>query len=152
MKRKFTYANVMSTLAAFLALTTGSAFAAKVMIDGNTIKRNSIPATAIKNGTIDSADLKNGSVTAADLKAGSLPASVLSTAAIEQIAAAGKPESTPASERVVGQPCVLLTLGGRGVWQVATSLDAAVYAGKVVCIVRGADGAYVTGSDEAVNA
>lgn len=139
MKLRLTYSGVVSTLALFIAVSTGGAYAKATLIDGKAIKNNSIPATKIQNGTI----------TAADLKRGSLPASVLSPAAVEQLRTTA-PASTPASERVVGQPCRFLTLGTQGIWEVATALTSPMSAGKTICIVRDASGNFVTGSDEAV--
>lgn len=56
--RRMTYANVMSTIACFVALSTGSAFAVSQLTGAN-----------IKDGTITAADIKNGSLTGKDLAA-----------------------------------------------------------------------------------
>lgn len=62
-RRKFlTYANVLATLALFVALG-GSAYAATL-----------ITGKQIKDGSITSADIKNGSLLALDFKAGQVPA------------------------------------------------------------------------------
>lgn len=54
--RRMTYANVMSTIACFVALSTGSAFAVTQLTGAN-----------IKDGSITSADIKNGSLKGTDL-------------------------------------------------------------------------------------
>jgi hypothetical protein len=56
MRRHLTYSNIMSTIAAFAALTTGGAFAA-TQITGKNIKDGSIKSVDIANGTIRAADL-----------------------------------------------------------------------------------------------
>jgi hypothetical protein len=60
-----TYANVMSTLAVFVALG-GSSYAAVQL------SRNSVRSTHIKNGQVKSADLATRSVTSAKVRDGSL--------------------------------------------------------------------------------
>lgn len=87
--RHMTYANVCATLALFVAVSSGTAVAARggVWIDGRTIKPNSIPTRAYMNNSVTSAKLKNGQVrsidignkqiTAADVKNGSLGTNVL---------------------------------------------------------------------------
>lgn len=62
MRRHLTFANVCSSLALFLALSTGGAVAATKLIDGKTIKR----------GTVASKQVKDRSLTAADFAAGVL--------------------------------------------------------------------------------
>lgn len=76
-RRHLTYANVMSSIAAFAAIG-GVSYAAA------TLPKNSVTSNAIRNGQVKSADLaknavisskvKNGSLLAADFKAGQLPA------------------------------------------------------------------------------
>lgn len=61
LRPKVTYANVTSTLALFLALTTGTAYAANEWTGAN-----------IVNGTITTADIKNGTITGADVQDASL--------------------------------------------------------------------------------
>jgi hypothetical protein len=60
---RLTYANVVATLALFLALTGGSAFAASKLITGGQIAK----------GTITSANIKSGSLLSKDFKKGQLP-------------------------------------------------------------------------------
>lgn len=62
--KRLTYANVMSTIACFLALSTGGAYAKATFIDGRNIKANSIRGAAIQNGTLTKADLAPATVTA----------------------------------------------------------------------------------------
>jgi hypothetical protein len=62
---KFTYANVMATVAVFLALGGASYAAFKV-------PKNSIGAKQLKNGAVTAAKIKNGAVTGAKMAAGTL--------------------------------------------------------------------------------
>jgi hypothetical protein len=59
-RRHLTYANVMATVAVFIALG-GSAYA------GITLSRNSVKSVHIANGQVRSADIRNGSVRLEDL-------------------------------------------------------------------------------------
>jgi hypothetical protein len=64
---RLTYANVIATLALFLALG-GGAYAA------SRLPKNSIGSKQIKKNAVNSAKVKNHSLKAADFKAGQLPA------------------------------------------------------------------------------
>ena len=68
---RVTYANVTSTLALFLALTTGTAYAAAT-ITGANIKDGTVTEADIKNKTLTSIDVKDGTLTSADVKNASL--------------------------------------------------------------------------------
>jgi hypothetical protein len=69
MRQRLTYANVMSTIAVFLAVGLGGAWAA------DKLKKNSVSSKQVKNESIASKDLKNGkAVTGADVKDESLAA------------------------------------------------------------------------------
>lgn len=56
-RARFTYANVMSTIAVVLAMGGAGAYAA------THLKKNSVTSKAIKNGAVKTADLKNSAVT-----------------------------------------------------------------------------------------
>lgn len=64
---KLSYANVVATLALFLVLAGGSAFAAK-----HVLAKNSVGTTQIKNNAITGAKIKNGAVTGAKISTSSL--------------------------------------------------------------------------------
>lgn len=64
---RLTYANVMATIAVFLALG-GGAYAA------SQLPRNSVSAKQIKKNAVSSAKVKDGSLLAKDFRAGQLPA------------------------------------------------------------------------------
>lgn len=60
-RRRPTYANVTSTLALFLVLAGGTAFAAG-------LPKGSVDSRAVKNNSLTGIDIKNGSLTPADLR------------------------------------------------------------------------------------
>ena len=68
---KLTYANVMATLAMFVALG-GTSFAA-VKITGRSIKDGTVSSKDIKNNDVRSRDVRNGSLLSKDFKGGQLP-------------------------------------------------------------------------------
>ena len=67
-----TYANVMATIAVFVALG-GSSYAA-IKVTGKNVKDSSLMGKDIKNSSLGTADVKNGSLLAGDFKSGQLPA------------------------------------------------------------------------------
>jgi hypothetical protein len=87
-RRKLTYANVMSSIAVFLVVGGASAFAASQFGKNSVgtrqlkrnavttvkLKRNAVTGTKIRAGSITTSKIKNHSVTAAKLKAGVIAA------------------------------------------------------------------------------
>jgi hypothetical protein len=94
--RRLTYSNVVSTLALFLVLAGGAAYAAKVgkksvgpaqlkanavttakikanAVTTRKIKKNAVANGKIKNGAVESAKIADGSVTRTDLAEATLP-------------------------------------------------------------------------------
>jgi len=75
MSDKLTYANVMATVAVFLALG-GGAYAAtqlkKNSVGTKQIKNNAVTAAKIKNGTITGAKVANGTLTGTQINASTL--------------------------------------------------------------------------------
>ena len=67
MKPRLTYSGVVSTLALFLAVSTGGAYAKATLIDGKAIRTGSMPANRIAPNSITAAQIKNGSIGLADL-------------------------------------------------------------------------------------
>lgn len=86
MRPKLTYANVVSTLALFIALTGASAYAASKIADksvgepqlrpgavtADKIRKNAVTAPKIKEGAIKQGKIANGSITAAKMSADSI--------------------------------------------------------------------------------
>ena len=70
--RHLSYANVMATVAAFVALG-GSSYAA-LRVTGKQVADSSLTGRDIKNSSLSGADVKDGSLLAKDFRAGQLPA------------------------------------------------------------------------------
>lgn len=82
-RKRITYANVMSSIAVFLVLGGASAYAAKKIgsneIKGNSIttgklKKNAVTASKIKKNSVTTAKIANGAVTGAKLNLGTIGA------------------------------------------------------------------------------
>ncbi len=77
-RKRFTYANVMSSIAVFLVLGGGAAFAAgqlgKNSVGPKQLKKNAVTTAKIKNGAVTGAKVKAGSLSASNFAAGQLPA------------------------------------------------------------------------------
>jgi hypothetical protein len=67
LRPRLTYANAIATLALFLALGGGAAFAA------STLGKNSVGPKQLKRSAVTGAKVKDGSLLATDFKAGQLP-------------------------------------------------------------------------------
>ena len=67
---RLTYANVLSTVAVFVALG-GSAYAA-TQLTGGDIKNGSLTGRDVKNGSIESADVRDGQLRRRDFRRGTL--------------------------------------------------------------------------------
>jgi hypothetical protein len=66
-----TYANVMATVAVFVALG-GSSYAA-IKVTGRNVKDSSLTGKDVKNSSLTTSDVKNASLLAVDFKSGQLP-------------------------------------------------------------------------------
>jgi hypothetical protein len=65
-RRRLTFANVMSSIAVFLVVAGGSALAA------NSLGKNTVGSKQLKNNAVTAAKIKNGAVTGAKLKLSSI--------------------------------------------------------------------------------
>ena len=74
--RSLTYANVVASIALFIALGGTSYGLATGSIGSREIKNNSVRSKDIRNGTIGSREVKDGALLGEDFKAGQLPAGV----------------------------------------------------------------------------
>lgn len=66
LRGKLTYANVISSLALFLVISGGAAYAAS-------LGKNTVGTKQIKNGAVTAAKVKSGSLLASNFKSGQLP-------------------------------------------------------------------------------
>ena len=72
LRTRLTYANVMATIAVFIALG-GTSYAA-VKVGSREIRNNSVRSGDIRNNNLTNRDVRNGSLLRRDFKAGQLPA------------------------------------------------------------------------------
>jgi hypothetical protein len=72
LRTRLTYANVMATVAVFVALG-GSSYAA-IKVTGKDVKDASLTGKDVKNSSLTTSDVRNGSLLGADFKPGQLPA------------------------------------------------------------------------------
>ena len=114
-RRRLTYANVMATLAFFVAI--GGTTLAPTKIDGATIEKGTIPGKAIKNTTIKAKKVKADTLTGGQIQEGTL-GKVPSATVADSATSAGHAQ----------------TLGGQSAAQLTDScpVDTTPYAG--VCI------------------
>jgi hypothetical protein len=78
---RLSYANVVATLALFLALTGGVVWAAG-KISGKQIKKNSIPGNRIKKNTLTAKQIKKKTLTNDRIKPGTIQRSALAAGAL----------------------------------------------------------------------
>lgn len=74
-RKRLTYANVMSSLAVFLVLGGATAFAtglAKNSVGSKQIKKNAVTTAKIKNNAVTTAKIQNGAVTSTKIAAGAV--------------------------------------------------------------------------------
>jgi hypothetical protein len=98
LRGKFTYANVVATMALFIAVGGASAFAAtqlpKNSVGAKQLKKGAVNTAKIKDGAISETKIKDGAVTGAKIKQGAIGASALASGVIPPpVNAYTKPES-----------------------------------------------------------
>jgi azurin len=73
-RKRLTYANVMSSIAVFLVIGGATAFAAlgKNTVGSKQLKKNSVTAAKIKKNAVTGAKVKDGSLTGSDINLGTL--------------------------------------------------------------------------------
>jgi len=84
-RKRLTYANVMSSIAVFLVLGGATAIAAglaKNSVGSKQLKKNAVTTKKIKNSAVTAAKIKNGAVTAEKLGAGAVGGSALGAGSI----------------------------------------------------------------------
>jgi hypothetical protein len=127
LKQRLTYANVMATIAVFVALG-GSSYAA-VRITGKQVADSSLTGRDIKNGSVTSADVRNRSLLARDLKRGQLPGSARAYGEV-MIDSSGNYALVPGTTKnVVG-----LAQGGGGNSAACIQLDPSIDASTAITV------------------
>ena len=86
--KRLTYANVMSTIAVFLLLAGGTAFAAKQLgkntVGPKQLKKNSVTAAKIKKGAVKRAKIAAGAIDATKLADGSVNGAKLADGSVTE--------------------------------------------------------------------
>jgi hypothetical protein len=96
---RLTYANVMATLAFFLAVSGATAIGASGLLTGRDIRNGSLTGRDVKNHSLTTADLGLNSVLGGDVKDGSLRAADLDPADLELLRG---PQGAPGAQGVPG--------------------------------------------------
>jgi hypothetical protein len=86
-RRRLTYANVMSSIAVFLVLAGGTAFAA------NQLGKNTVGSKQLKKNAVTTAKIKKEAVTAAKVKKGSLTGADINLSTLGKVPSASKADS-----------------------------------------------------------
>ena len=98
---RITCANVVATMALFLALAGGTVWAAnkisgkqikKNSLPGNRIKKNTVPANRIKNASLTDTQIKPGSIQRTALAPGSVPGVIIAEASADRTCPAPPPK------------------------------------------------------------
>lgn len=113
-RKRLTYANVMSSIAVFLVLGGASAYAAK-KIGSNEIKGNSITTGKIKKNAVTASKIKKNSITTAKIKNGAVTGPKINLSTVGTV-----PSATTASN-LVGQQSFFIKLSPGQIQTIATN-------------------------------
>lgn len=101
--KRLTYANVMSTIAVFLVVGGGAAFAAgklaKNSVGSNQLKKNSVTAAKIKASAVTGAKLAANSVIGTNVQDGSLTGSDINLSTLGKVPSATNAEHATSADR-----------------------------------------------------
>jgi hypothetical protein len=122
-RRRLTYANVMSSIAVFLVLGGATAIAAnqlgKNSVGKKQLKANAVTAAKIKKNAVTTAKIKNNAVTGAKVKDGSLTGTDINLATLGTVPSANTANTANSANSLAGRiPVSLFT--GSGLHTVAT--------------------------------
>lgn len=111
-RRRFTYANVMSTIAVFLTLGGATALAAgqlgKNSVGSRQLKSKAVTTGKIANNAVNGAKVANGSLTGADINVGALgtvPAATTATSAGNANTVGGHAAACPSGTVLIRGVC-----------------------------------------------
>jgi hypothetical protein len=119
-RKRLTYANVMSSIAIFLILGGATAFAAK--IGTGQLKAGSVTTGKIKKEAVATTKIKNNAVTGAKVKDGSLTGSDIIASTIGTVPSATN--ATNATNAANAQPTAFAHVSSAGVLDTANSKNA----------------------------
>jgi len=116
-RKRLTYANVMSSIAVFLVLGGATAIAANQLGKGSVgkkqLKANAVTAAKIKKNAVTSAKIKNGAVTGAKVQDGSLTGADINAATLGTVPVSASTEVIKGGRGTValGQQTTIFTHG-----------------------------------------
>jgi len=116
-RKRLTYANVMSSIAVFLVLGGASAYAAK-KIGSNEIKGNSITTGKIKKNAVTASKIKKNSITTVKIKNGAVTGPKINLSTVGTV-----PSATTATtaSNLVGQQSFFIKLNPGQIQTIATN-------------------------------
>jgi hypothetical protein len=100
-RKRITYANVMSSIAVFLVLGGASAYAAK-KIGSNEIKGNSITTGKLKKNAVTSSKIKKNSITTAKIKNGAVTGPKINLATLGTVPSAQTAQTANVANSLAG--------------------------------------------------
>jgi hypothetical protein len=125
-RKRLTYANVMSSIAVFLVLG-GAAVAAtqlpKNSVGAKQLKKEAVTKAKIKNDAVDSAKVKPGSLLSSDFQAGQLPAGPKGDTGPQGATGPQGPEGTALAYALVSSGGNVDPAGSKGITSADVSLD-----------------------------
>ena len=102
LRKRLTYANVMSSIAVFLVLGGATAVAAK-KIGSNELKSNSVTTAKIKKNAVTAAKIKKNAVTTAKLKNGAVTGAKVNLATLGTVPNSSTTDVVKASQGTVAK-------------------------------------------------
>jgi hypothetical protein len=141
---RLTYANVMATLAVFVALG-GTSYAA-LTITGKNVKNGSLTGKDIKRSSLTTTQVKDGSLLSADFKAGQLVAGAPGPAGPAGPAGPQGPKGDTGAQGAQGDPGTSAT----ALWAIVATDGTLVRGSHVAASVKKATGAYTVRFDQNV--
>jgi len=138
-RKRLTYANVMSSIAVFLVIGGATAFAA--------LGKNTVGSKQLKKNAVTTAKIKNNAVTTAKIKKGAVTGAKLNLATIGKVPSATSADSAGNANTVGGNSVVAINFTGdatTGPTQVLNlngfTLTATCSAGEVLSVVANGPG------------
>ena len=116
-RKRFTYANVVASLALFLVVAGGSAFAAsqlgKNSVGTKQLKKNAVTTAKIKPNAVTTAKIKKNAVTTAKIKDGAITGAKVNLGTLGTVPSSARTESVPsdAGTLSLGQEKVIFSHG-----------------------------------------
>jgi len=111
-RKRFTYANVMASIAVFLCLGGATAIAAnqlsKNSVGTKQLKKNAVTAAKIKKNAVTTAKIKNSAITGAKVKDGSLSGADINAGTLATVPNAASANS---AKSLTGQTTFAIRLG-----------------------------------------